>query len=701
MKCKYDGYFIQKYNDGLLCMEDIAEFENHLENCKICKDMITKDKIFLDFAKEKTEIKEILVENILSKIDANKYKRRHRLIPGLDMKPILKGFVPALGVVLIIAMMSFSNPFSKAVKSAVGNVLNKGERVKLASALSEIKLEEFDNKTTEITGQKLVEDLNKDGLGVAPWNVSYGSREKIFFKSHTALVGYKNGAIYKVADLKNMHADHVQGSVVSDFRFNSKGDYAVIGNRLDESEDYPLDSNIYMLETDTGKYHIIEKGNFRKVIDNWSFNGQFYVYANKNTNSNIKLFDATSKKFYEIENTASDIEKIFVSDEGEVSFYSGGNIYFLKKDTYEIGAKIIVDFEPLFINSKDNFSVALKDGILKKYHFDKKVGTSKEASDGQSIQVGDNVYLDDFRFLVFNNPDKLWVYDTKEGILNQFDSEFYDGDSWAFQLDSSGKSVFFVCKDGCAFMSERAYGGINSDFLSFSADWIDESRIATIKMILPEGVDKNDITELNAGEFEIVTYDVKTKEEQTIFKSVEKEGGKNNASEENDQNSVEYLIVGLCKDMTESWKTLKRVDMSSYLVDNLDTHLVLNWIDFDIADRVKNPRKQIISIDKLEIEQKNFYKTSPDKASYKCFAAISYTRKDPSVNGIGIDITAQLEKVDGKWMIIGLDAMGASVYRGWKERNYTTIEEMDKALEESCREQGIWVEQNSGFYANL
>jgi hypothetical protein len=384
MKCKYDEYFIQKYNDGLLCMEDKTEFENHLENCKLCKDLIRKDKIFLDFVREETEIKEIPIENILSRIDANKYKQRHRLIPGFYMKPLLKGFVPALGVVLIIAMMSFSNPFSETVKSAVGNVLNKSERVNIPSALSEIKLEEFDNKTTEITGQKLVEELNKDGLGVAPWTVSYGSSEKIFFKSYAALVGYKNGAIYKVADLKNMQADHVQGSVVSDFRFNSKGDYVVIGNRLDESEGYQLESNIYMLETDTGKYHIIEKGNLKSIVDNWSFNGQFYVYANKNTNSNIKLFNSSSKKFYEIENTAFNIEKIFVSDEGEVSFYADGNICFLKKDTYEIGTKISVDFTPLFINSKDNFSVALKDGVLKKYQFDKYGDYSFKKSSGKA-----------------------------------------------------------------------------------------------------------------------------------------------------------------------------------------------------------------------------------------------------------------------------------------------------------------------------
>ncbi|WP_010244331.1 hypothetical protein [Acetivibrio cellulolyticus] len=528
MKCKYDGYYIQKYNDGLLCMEDKAEFENHLENCKICKDMIRKDKIFLDFAKEETEIKEIPIESILSKINTNKYKQRHKLVHGFNMKPLLKGFVPALGIVLIIAMMFFCNPFREAVKSAVGNILNKSDRVKIESSLSEIQIEQVDNKTSEITGQKLVEDLNKDGLGVAPWTISYGSREKIFFKSYAALVGYKNGSIYKVADLKNMNADHVQGSVVSDFRFNSNGNYVVIGNCLYESEDYQLDSNIYMLETDTGKYHIIEKGNFKNIIDNWSFNGRFYVYANKNANSNIKLFNATNKKFYEIENTAFNIEKIFVSDEGEVSFYSDGNIYFLKKDTYEIGVKINVDFNPLFINSKDNFSVALKDGVLKKYHFDKKGGTFEEASDDQSAQVGDNVYLEDFRFLVFNSPDKFRVYDTKEGILNQFDSKYYDENSWGFRLDSSGKNMIFSWKNGCAYMSTEDQGEINSDdFLSFRAYWIDESRIATIKMILPEGADKNNITEQNAGEFEIVNYDVKTEEEQTIFKSVEKSSGKN------------------------------------------------------------------------------------------------------------------------------------------------------------------------------
>jgi phosphoribosylformimino-5-aminoimidazole carboxamide ribonucleotide (ProFAR) isomerase len=43
-------------------------------------------------------------------------------------------------------------------------------------------------------------------------------------------------------------------------------------------------------------------------------------------------------------------------------------------------------------------------------------------------------------------------------------------------------------------------------------------------------------------------------------------------------------------------------------------------------------------------------------------------------------------------MIVGLDAMGASVYRGWKEKNFATIEEMDKAFEESCKEHGIWVD---------
>lgn len=50
--------------------------------------------------------------------------------------------------------------------------------------------------------------------------------------------------------------------------------------------------------------------------------------------------------------------------------------------------------------------------------------------------------------------------------------------------------------------------------------------------------------------------------------------------------------------------------MSDYLVDNVDTHLALKWIDFDIADRQKNAWKQIISIDSVVLTNGKFTKMS-------------------------------------------------------------------------------------------
>lgn len=136
-----------------------------------------------------------------------------------------------------------------------------------------------------------------------------------------------------------------------------------------------------------------------------------------------------------------------------------------------------------------------------------------------------------------------------------------------------------------------------------------------------------------------------------------------------------------CDDMTTSWLTLERIDMSDYLLDNIDTHLMLLWIDYDIADRKLNTWKQLKSIDQINIYDGTYEKLSENRIRYNTFAEISYTRYDPGVIGIGIDLTLEIESIDGKWMTISADMIGASIYREWKDANYTTMEEMDQAYE--------------------
>jgi hypothetical protein len=151
-----------------------------------------------------------------------------------------------------------------------------------------------------------------------------------------------------------------------------------------------------------------------------------------------------------------------------------------------------------------------------------------------------------------------------------------------------------------------------------------------------------------------------------------------------EEKEVYAIVQRFCEDMTESWRKLERADMSDYLVDNLDTHLVLNWIDYDIADRKQNTWKQIKTIDAVDLTNKSVEVISENQAKYEGFAEIKYTRYDPDVTGIGLDLSILIEKTDEKWMITGADFIGASIYREWKDNNYTSIEEMDQALEESC-----------------
>lgn len=166
---------------------------------------------------------------------------------------------------------------------------------------------------------------------------------------------------------------------------------------------------------------------------------------------------------------------------------------------------------------------------------------------------------------------------------------------------------------------------------------------------------------------------------------------KQSAELEEGMNEKTALAIAqrFCDDMANSWLKLERPDMSEYLVDNLDTHLALRWIDFDIADRLQNTWKKLISLDSVVLSGRKFKKVSEKRAILEAFAEIKYTRYEPGVKGIGVDLTLTLENMDGTWKITGADTRAASVYGEWKKGWYTTIEEMDKAFWASCKEKGL------------
>lgn len=708
MKCNYDEYFIQKYNDGLLSEEDKTEFERHLDNCISCKSIVFRDQAFLEYIKENTDINDIPLAGIISNIDHNKYKKKWGWF-GFGTISIIKKSIPVLGIVLmVVILMNFS--WGNRIGKLITGMLERSEKIDKnrvsievpiedpnkviqKSGMTEIPLEKLDNKNLEIKDKKLVEELNENGVGVTPWKVIYGSSKSIFLRNYSTLVKFRDGHIYKAADLSDMGLDCVQGSTISKFKFNAQGTSVIMGNE-NHDDDVDFKGKIYILDTDSGIYSVIDKGNLKNIAGNWSLNGQYYVFVNKNSKDNIRFYDTYTKKLYEIDTTINNIEEIFVSDKGRISFYSEGKVYFLDESTYSVEKVWDVDFVPLYINQEGGFIIALDNDRIKKYEYNEK-GEFKIAVD--IIKQG-NVFIEDSRLIVHRSVNGVNGFDAVTGQLFSFKHSNNGHES--FIIHPEGKIIVFEGNENeCFYVGKNSEGIISLSFEeSCSANWKDESEILWVRMILPEEVDKNELFLQNGGEFEIVAYNTQTKNEEVVFRSVESSSGKRNtensefSSEDIDENLAYGLMHKFSVDMTDSWLNLKRVDMSSYMEENIPNHLVQRWIDFDIKDRIKNQWKRLKSIDKIEITKKTFEKFDADLAFYEVFVDIKYTREEPSVNGIGLDVACKIQKIDGVWKILSMEITGPSVYREWKEKGCRTIDEVDKFYIESCKEHGIWNE---------
>ncbi len=524
MKCKYDEYFVQRYNDGEISIEEKSEFEKHLGSCDNCSTIISNDRALLRYLKEDNVIKDVPVSSIVSRIDLNKYKassKKYKIFSFINrFRPSLKVAVPALALSLIIMIIAANPKLSEIVMNGAASLLDKHERVKPQYA-REISIEEIDNNTVGLSDNLLVRKLNEDGMGVSPWEVSYADDNKVFFRNYASLVGYKNGNIYRVADLKAIHADHVQGSVISEFKFNPDGTYVAIGNFSAEEgfgEEYK--SNIYMLNTETGSYFVLGEGNYANICDNWSFNGRYYVFADKNKFSDISFFDSEKKKLYAIDNPGVSIDKIFVTDEGFISFSSQGNIYFLNGKDYDVEKKVAIGFDPLFINGKHKTAITFTDGAIVKHNFGKGKTEAKESEYKDKNFNKDDVLVKNNRFVVFRVTDGIGIYDLKKDILSSLSPTKLPSDGYISSLTISpdgGRALFAEATNVFHFGKDDE-GMVELSYIQPA--WMSNSEIVYIEL-QPALDSETSMDTINAGEFAIIAYNVESKQKNVVFKSVD------------------------------------------------------------------------------------------------------------------------------------------------------------------------------------
>ncbi|MFZ5988565.1 MAG: Ig-like domain-containing protein [Bacillota bacterium] len=629
MKCKYDEYFIQKYNDNSLSIEERSEFEKHLNFCEPCQSIVSYDKAFLSFIKENKSVGEVPVDSILSQIDLNKYKdskEEYKIRSFISrFRPSIKTTVPVLAASILVMVMLLNPAITSTLMDGAKNIINKSDRIQ-EEGIKEIYIHEVDNRTVDLKDRLLVEKLNKDGIGVSPWIPSYADNEKVFFRNYSSLVGYKNGHIYQVADLIAMQADHVQGSVVSQFKFNSNGSYLAVGNLNGEvGPDDAYKSPIYILNTDTGKYYIVGEGNYATIADSWSFDGDYYVFADKNELSNIRLFDTSKKKLYEIKNPGISIEKIFVTNGGVISFYSKGKIYFLDEKTYEIERKEEVDFDPLYLDAKGKTAIALQNGNLKNYDYTKNrvniIQASNKEKDEIFIENSDNIFVSDYRFLVLKYSNNIGVYDLENDKLCSFSPVKLPSDGYfsSFRVSPSGERVFFDGGGDIFFFGKDGEGVIDSpDMDSYTSAWMNDSKIVSIYLLPQAGLEPT-VGNIKAGEFEIISYDVVTRQKSVVYSSVSSEGMQktssfsyfiNNTSPGDGASDIipdDSIIIRFNVDMDESTLNSKNIIIWDDRGSGELNHKYSFKYHKDIKELVMTPKEQLTELDtndKVEVRLK-------------------------------------------------------------------------------------------------
>lgn len=506
MKCKFDMEFIQKYNDRILSTESRQEFEQHMEGCPCCRKLMEEDAEVLEFLQEERRLPNIPVAAIVSQIDEKRYSGDiHKYRVGRMIRkriPQPKVLIPIAGVFIVIFILAVNPATVGKLADGIASVLQN--RNAQDNNIVDVLGAEKDGNVAGKTDEVLVKELNEEGMGVSPWNIVYADKDKVFLRSATSLIGYKDGHIYRVAYLKDMKATGLQGDEISNLKFSPEGRFVVIGNAYyGGAADGYIAKPVYVVNTETGKYREITRQNLANTVDGWSPNGRYYILAGKETPPDILVYDTSSKAILIVKSQGlKKIHKIFISDEGKIAFYADGALVFMDSITGKVDLKVSVYFTPIFISAQDRTAVFVHNGELSKFNADK--GKQTLLDNKIKIMEGAKLYKD---FVIYQGEDGTI------GILN-FKTQSVSHvkipgatteDFLTLQLSPDGRKIFMERMISGQELGLAVYDAQKEGMTElrgayfYNSGWMGNA-VASVRMI-------NTDESFKAGMFEIVKYD--------------------------------------------------------------------------------------------------------------------------------------------------------------------------------------------------
>ncbi len=513
MKCSFFKHLLLDYNERIVSSELKQCVEAHTRYCRGCRSKALADRALLDYLKE--DILEAAVDPclIMEGIDPERYVRKNiSATIRITVRRVLVKYqaVLASAAAMLIILALALHP--SAMNSMYSMFYQKAEKL-TEKAVVTSDMEWIETGAPDISDEALKERLDALGMGVSPWLVDFtpGTGE-IFIRNYASLIKYSNGHIKLSADMKSLDGTYLQGSVVTEVRYNSSGQFAVIGNRIDlynMEEDYK--SGLYMLHTDTGRYFEMGKINMNFIADSWSPAGRYYAWTIRRDYGSIYVCDTALMKMYIIEAPSVKVNQLFISDSGKIlAIDDGGGLFSMSSRNGRIEKAAELKGQIVFADADNERALVWQEGMLYWFEFE---SNGKEYA--FENPVVDDIKTSNGRYIAFRQPEgNAGIIDLTDKSVRLFDagleaSPEFDLEFRSIEIAPDGKGILIYSSQVIAVFEDGRYVIDNSDPSVYGLEWLDNEHLVYAGM--------KDGPDIKAGDIKITAVNIRTGEKKELY----------------------------------------------------------------------------------------------------------------------------------------------------------------------------------------
>lgn len=416
------------YIDGSVTGDIRHSMDEHIENCMSCRSIYKEEMNLDELLREEINSRDIKFESsreeIMKSINGNRYKGG--LLKKLYLR-LKKNFIPytiSTACIILIALISIN--FYKSYNLAKG-LYGKGNTINTVTDNPAKETTSHDNPLYKLNEQEIpvtasgvdeninniLNKIKNQSVGVAPWQIGYADDDRIIYYNYSALLAYnfdaKGGYYYGGIDLEKINCGHVQGSVVTNFKFSPDAKYVVINNGASELDIRDKKYEMYLYDFSNRNLKVISKENKFMLQDAWSKSSRFYAFGDLD-GSRLFIYDTLKGTSRTLPFKKGTVEDIFVSDDGDIlvmskaynSLTSDYNVYVLKNRT---GYKLEqINIPGTVLEFNKGSILYFKDGTVFQY-------TEENTREIRSIGTDYNIMRLTESYVIFSNSKQTVVYD--------------------------------------------------------------------------------------------------------------------------------------------------------------------------------------------------------------------------------------------------------------------------------------------------